>query len=53
MKEAEGHKETWYNKIKDKGLRVKLALNESEEVRGMIQYIPIEHSLAEGKDLYS
>ena len=52
MKEAEGHKETWYNKMKDKGLRVKLALNESEEVGGMIQYVPIEHSLVEGKDLY-
>lgn len=33
-------------------MRVKLALNESEAVGGMIQYVPIEHSLVEGKDLY-
>ena len=52
MKEAGGHKETWYNKMKDKGLRVKLALDGDGEVGGMIQYIPIEHSCVEGNDLY-
>ncbi|MEK6656672.1 MAG: hypothetical protein AABY58_04450 [Nitrospirota bacterium] len=26
IKEAENHKEVWYNKVKDKGLRVKFAL---------------------------
>ncbi len=52
MKEAGDHKAAWYNKMKDKGLRVKLALDDSGEVGGMIQYIPIEHSIVEGNDLY-
>lgn len=52
MKEAGDHKEVWYNKMKDKGLGVKLALDDNGKVGGMIQYIPIENSLAEGKDLY-
>ena len=52
MKEAGNHKEVWYNKIKDKGLRVKLALDDEGEVGGMIQYLPIEHSFADGDDLY-
>ncbi len=38
--------------MKDKGLRVKLALDDEGNVGGMIQYVPIEHSLVEGKDLY-
>jgi N-acetylglutamate synthase-like GNAT family acetyltransferase len=52
MKEGGDHKEVWYNKMKDKGLGVKLALDDNGKVGGMIQYIPIEYSLAEGKDLY-
>ena len=52
IKEAGNHKETWYGKMKDKGLRVKLALDDKGEVGGMIQYIPIEQSSAEGNDLY-
>ena len=52
MKEGGDHKEVWYNKMKDKGLGVKLALDDNGKVGGMIQYIPIEHSFAEGKDLY-
>ncbi|MBI4282932.1 MAG: GNAT family N-acetyltransferase [Chloroflexi bacterium] len=52
IKEAGDHKEVWYHKIKDKGLRVKLALDDRGEVGGMIQYLPIEHSFAAGKDLY-
>lgn len=52
MKDAGNHKELWYNKMKDKGLRVKLALDDRGEVGGMIQYIPIEYSAAEGKGLY-
>ncbi|MFC1983853.1 GNAT family N-acetyltransferase [Chloroflexota bacterium] len=52
MKEAGDHKEVWYNKMKDKGLRVKLALDDSGEVGGMIQYVPVEYSSAEGSDLY-
>jgi len=52
MKEAGDHKEVWYNKMKNKGLRVKLALDDRGEVGGMIQYIPIEYSFVEGKELY-
>ena len=52
MKEAGNHKEVWYNKMKDKGLRVKLALDDNESVGGMIQYVPIEYSFVEGKNLY-
>ena len=52
MKEAGNHKEVWYSKMKDKGLRVKLALDNDGEVGGMIQYIPIKHSFVEGNDLY-
>lgn len=52
IKEAANHKEIWYEKMKDRGLEVKLAVDDRGEVGGMIQYVPIEHSSAEGKDLY-
>ncbi|MBN2030527.1 GNAT family N-acetyltransferase [bacterium] len=52
MKETGDHKACWYEKIKDKGLRVKLALDEKGEVGGMIQYIPVEYAPIEGTDLY-
>ncbi len=51
MKEAGNHKEVWFNKNKDQGLRVKIAL-EDEKVCGMIQYVPAENSSIEGEDLY-
>ena len=38
--------------MKDRGLRVKLAADDKGNIGGMIQYIPIEHSFAEGRDLY-
>lgn len=50
--EAGSHKECWYNRVKDKGLKVKLALDDDGIVAGMIQYLPIELTFAEGKDLY-
>jgi len=31
IKEAGNHKEIWYNKMKDKGLRVKLAVDDNGE----------------------
>ncbi|UCD83285.1 MAG: GNAT family N-acetyltransferase [Deltaproteobacteria bacterium] len=52
IKEAGNHKENWYGKMKDKGLGVRLALDDRGEVGGMIQYVPIEHSFAEGTGLY-
>ncbi len=51
IKEAGNHKELWFSKMKDKGLRVKLAV-ENNKVYGMIQYVPIEHAFIEGKDSY-
>ena len=52
MKETGSHKRTWYDKMKEKGLRVKLAKSDEGEVGGMIQYLPIEHTEAEGENLY-
>ncbi|NQV02854.1 MAG: GNAT family N-acetyltransferase [Bacteroidia bacterium] len=53
MKEAGDHKERWFQSFKDKGLRVKLAVDDHNVVGGMIQYLPIELSPYEGKDLYA
>lgn len=52
MKEAGDHKQCWYAKMKDKGLRVKIAEDEKGVACGMIQYLPIELSQVEGKELY-
>lgn len=52
MTEAGDHKACWYHKYKEKGLRVKLALDDEGTVAGMIQYLPIEESFADGHDLY-
>ena len=52
MKEAGDHKQRWYEHMKDKGVRVKLAKDENEVVTGMIQYLPIEHSMYLGENLH-
>jgi GNAT superfamily N-acetyltransferase len=52
MKEAGDHKETWYCRMKERGLRVKLAVNDDGVLGGMIQYLPVEESIVEGRDLY-
>ena len=52
IREAGDHKSRWYDMMKDKGLRVKLATDDNGTVAGMIQYAPIEHTHIEGKDLY-
>jgi len=52
IKEAGDHKGCWYHKYIDKGLRVKLAIGDNGEVGGMIQYLPVEESFIEGKDLF-
>lgn len=52
MQEAGDHKARWYQKMQDRGLRVKLALDEQRRAVGMIQYVPIDQSFAEGNDLY-
>jgi len=52
IKEASSHKSCWYEQMKEKGLGVKLALNDDGEVGGMIQYSPAEYAPIEGDDLY-
>ncbi|MBW1916294.1 MAG: GNAT family N-acetyltransferase [Deltaproteobacteria bacterium] len=52
MKEAGDHKQRWYKCMKNKGVRVKFAVDENDVIGGMIQYLPIEYSMCEGKDLY-
>lgn len=52
MKEAGDHKACYYTQMKGKNLKVKLAKDDRGEVGGMIEYLPIEYSQAEGKDLY-
>lgn len=52
IKEAGDHRHSWYVAMKEKGLGAKLALDDNGEVGGMIQYVPIEYSSAEGKDSY-
>lgn len=51
MKEAGNHKEQWYQHMKDKGLRVKVAIVD-DCVAGMIQYVPVENSFIQGQDLF-
>lgn len=50
--EAGDHKKIWYRKMENQGIRVKLAEDGEGKIGGMIQYIPIEQELLEGKDLY-
>jgi N-acetylglutamate synthase-like GNAT family acetyltransferase len=52
IKEAGDQKQRWYNRMKDNGLKVKFALDDNDVIGGMIQYIPIEHSMFEGENLY-
>lgn len=52
IKEAGSHKREWVDRYKDRGLRVKLAVDDQGTVGGMIQYLPIERSPAEGTGLY-
>ena len=52
MKDGVCRKECWYNSMKEKDLRVKLARNNAGIVAGMIQYAPIEYSWVEGEDLW-
>jgi len=52
MKDGVCRKECWYNTMREKDLRVKLARNDEGIVAGMIQYAPIEHSWIEGENLY-
>jgi GNAT superfamily N-acetyltransferase len=52
MQEAGDHKSRWYGRMKDRGLRVKLARDDNGAVGGMIQYLPIEEYGLQGQDLH-
>jgi GNAT superfamily N-acetyltransferase len=52
VKEAGDHKAKWLEKMRPRGLRVRLALDDKGEVGGMIQYVPIEESFVDGQGLY-
>jgi GNAT superfamily N-acetyltransferase len=52
MKDAGDRKSKWFERYKSDGLRVKLALDDSGTVGGMIQYLPIEKSFVDGEGLY-
>jgi len=52
LKEAGGCKQKWYASMKDKGLKVKFVLDDNNIIGGMIQYIPIGHSIFKGENLY-
>lgn len=52
MQDAGELKACWLGKYKERGLRVKLALDEAGVPVGMIQYLPIEASHVEGEGLY-
>ena len=49
--EAGSRKQIWYEKMKERGLRVLLAKDDNGQVGGMIHYLPIEESIVDGKDL--
>jgi GNAT superfamily N-acetyltransferase len=50
--EAGSRRTCWVDRFLERGLRAKLALDDSGEVGGMIQYLPIEESWADGEGLY-
>lgn len=52
IREAGDHKLKWYEAMKNKGLRVKLAIDDHGTVAGMIQYAPVERTHIQGHDLY-
>jgi len=45
-------KEKWYREMKKRGLRVKIAMTDKNVTGGMIEYMPIEYSCANGSNLY-
>ena len=42
MHEGREHKVRWFEKARQRGLRVKLAIDDDDRPLGMIQYVPIE-----------
>jgi GNAT superfamily N-acetyltransferase len=52
IREAGSLKEEWYRKMQDKGLRVKVAVDDQDTIGGMIHYGPIENVAVHGEGLY-
>ena len=52
IKEAGNHRKQWYQRMKDKGVRARIAVNDEGKTEGIIQYIPIDYAPANGEDLY-
>ena len=48
----DSHRGRWHTRMAERGLRVKLAVEDDGVVAGMIQCVPIQYSPALGKDLY-
>lgn len=46
------YKAEWYNDLKNKGLRIKLAVDDDAEIAGFIHYAPIEQTPIRGQNLY-
>ena len=51
-REGAPRRRVWYQRMRDQGLRAKLALDDGGEVGGMIQYVPAGSSFVEGDELY-
>lgn len=51
LADAGDHKARWFQHMRSRGLRVKLAVDADGRVGGMIHYLPIEHSPAVGVGL--
>ena len=52
IREAGDHKAKWFERMRDQGLRVKVAVDDSGTIGGMVHYVPIEKVAVEGRDLY-
>ena len=52
MRKAGSLKSEWFRRMKSRGLRVKVALDDNGVIGGMIHYAPIENVAVQGSDLY-
>ena len=52
IKDAGNHKALWYEGMKNRGLRVKLAVDDEGKACGMIQYVPSEYSFIGEEGFY-
>ncbi|MBE0518155.1 MAG: GNAT family N-acetyltransferase [Thermoplasmata archaeon] len=52
MAESGSRREAWFARMSENGLRAKVAIDDKGVIGGMIQYLPIEQSNAEGAGLH-